>query len=84
MAKITYQPTPSDNDTTVVDGITFHAYEPADVPDERAALVEKLSHNPWFTAGEVDTARQKDWSAARNPAAEEIKHLEELLHSASK
>jgi hypothetical protein len=54
MAQLTYKPAPGDNDTTVVDGITFVANQPVDVPDEKAALIDKLSHNPWFTAGVVD------------------------------
>lgn len=48
MAKITYMPHPDDSDTTVVDGITFNAYEPTEIDDPRegdahAAANEKLT-----------------------------------------
>lgn len=69
MTHIIYMPLPSDSDETIVDGIKFTAYEPVDVPDVKAVLIEKLEANPWFTAGTPDPDRHAAWTAARDRAA---------------
>lgn len=66
MVKITYQPEPHDNDQTVVDGLTFKAYAPTEVPDTRVDLINKLKKNPWFTHLDPDTARLSAWKLVRD------------------
>lgn len=60
-----YMPHAHDPDETVVDGITFKAYEPIDIGEHKAGLAAKLAANPWFTAGKVDEERKAGWAAAR-------------------
>jgi hypothetical protein len=81
MTQITYMPTAADNDTTIVDGITFHAYEAVNLPPEKADLFEKLSINPWFTTDAPDEARHAGWSNARNADLAVLKELEAKLAS---
>jgi hypothetical protein len=71
MAKMTYMPLPHDPAVTVVDRITFKAYEAVAVADDWAHT-EKLERNPWFTTGIVDEQRKALWDQAQalpNPVA---------------
>jgi hypothetical protein len=82
MAAITYMPNRDDPETTVVDGITFTAYTPVDVPDTKAVLIDKLSNNPWFTAGTPDPERRAAWLGTHDPRVMELKELEQAVHAA--
>lgn len=74
---VTYQPTSEGPDDTVVDGISFHAYEPVDIDAARATLIEKLHANPWFTADKTDADREREWKAARDAQAKAKKAMED-------
>jgi hypothetical protein len=67
---LTYQPHHHDADETTVHGVTFKAYEPVELPDDKRWLVTKLRGNPWFTDGEVDAARHDEWKAIREAQAQ--------------
>jgi hypothetical protein len=83
MAAITYMPNRDDPETTIVDGITFTAYVPVEVPDDtKAALVDKLSTNPWFTIGTPDPERRAAWLGTHDPRVMQLKELEQAVHAA--
>jgi hypothetical protein len=82
MASITYMPLRDDPETTIVDGIIFTAYVPVEVPDSRPALIDKLSINPWFTAGTPDHDRRAEWLSVHDPKVMELEELEHAVHAA--
>jgi hypothetical protein len=82
MTSVTYMPNRDDPETTVVDGITFMAYEPTEVPDSRVVLIDKLENNPWFTTGTPDPERRAAWLGAHDPHVMELKELEQAVHAA--
>jgi hypothetical protein len=67
---LVYMPLHHDADETVVDGVTFKAYEPFDVGERRTDLAKKLASNPWFSAGEVDADRKATWEKVRKAQKE--------------
>jgi hypothetical protein len=56
-------PHPDDSDVVYVKNVEFHAYKPVEVANQ--AVADKLSRNPWFTAGDVDAKRHEAWKQAR-------------------
>jgi hypothetical protein len=80
MAKITYLPEADDNDSVVVDGITFAAYQSVDIdPTLKNDLIVKLAKNPWFARGELDDEqqlRQAHWTKVRKAQADAKAHRE--------
>ena len=77
MAKLTYMPVPGDHHHTTVDGITFQAYEPVDVSDDKPELIGKLKKNPWFTDGDVDAERKAFWDRHSKAKASAQSHRAE-------
>lgn len=74
MAKLIYQPSPDDNDTVTVDGVTFAAFEAVDVDDAKADLVAKLKRNPWFAVDVPDQERFTVWKTVRDAQAQAASH----------
>jgi hypothetical protein len=68
--KITYTPEPHDPDATLVGCIQFQAYQPVEIDNNRADLIEKLSRNRWFVVGEEIEARRERWDKVRAARAD--------------
>jgi len=69
ITEIVYMPGPGDNDTAIVDGLEFKAYEPVKVADRWAYLGGKLHANPFFSSTADKKPdhddRKKAWDASR-------------------
>jgi hypothetical protein len=69
ITELIYMPGPGDNDTAIVDGVEFKAYEPTKVEGARAYLGGKLHANPFFSSSQDKKSdhddRKKAWEANR-------------------
>ncbi len=62
---LTYMPLADDGDSTVVEGVTFPAYQPVTLTEKTAHIAGRLEKNPWFTAGAIDAERKAAWQRVR-------------------